>query len=236
MPDTDWALGAISSACLLPGPGTVGGFHVLERRWADQTHTPHLRTGCTRVSSLVRLGSAAEQSCWTGLLPGCCRQGLVLLRSWVWVVAGPSPFPPSRPIPSGWALQHLIQAWWDNTGVVALTKQVTLQGGGWGSPECRPGACSLVELCWPGGRGQCGPWAAAHTQHCNICLSLWSCWGCLSLTLCCRMLPVVPWLVAVLVRQSSQEWPAVPPLGDTAEFNFEMCNFYKNVRSTIPNN
>lgn len=86
-------------------------------RWADRApglakHPSSEDLTCTQVSSLVRLGSAAEQSCPTGLLPGCCRQGLGVTNHtwWVWVVAGPSPFPPSSPIPRGWALQTPLQA------------------------------------------------------------------------------------------------------------------------------
>lgn len=81
MPDTDWPLGAISSACLLPGLSTVGLPCLGEGGGQIGLHPSFEDLTCTQVSSLVRLGSAAEQSCWTGLLPGGCRQGLVLLRS-----------------------------------------------------------------------------------------------------------------------------------------------------------
>ena len=227
MPNTDCALGVISSAFPPPGLSSVGlpclgegGGQIGLQGWQN---TPHLRTWLApRWVSLVRLGSAAEQSCRTGLLPGCCRQGLGLPRSWVSVVAGPSLFPPSRPIPSGWALQIPLQSWWDNTGVVALTKQLTLLG--WGQ-----GALNVAhELAVSTGgavlaRGQPLP------SPCRcVCRPLWGACvgGCLGLTLCCRMLSGAL-LVAMLLRAEQSWMTCLPTLLILLSLTLEMCDFYK---------
>ena len=227
MPNTDCALGVISSAFPPPGLSSVGlpclgegGGQIGLQGWQN---TPHLRTWLApRWVSLVRLGSAVEQSCRTGLLPGCCRQGLGLPCSWVSVFAGPSLFPPSRPIPSGWALQIPLQSWWDNTGVVALTKQLTLLG--WGQ-----GALNVAHELAVSTGGTVLARRQPLPLPCQcVCRPLWGACvgGCLGLTLCCRMLSGAL-LVAMLLRAEQSWMTCLPTLLILLSLTLEMCDFYK---------